>query len=52
MTSNILMCLLMLMCCYILFSMTIDDEDELLYGESSLPFTSVEDTHEKQEMNV
>ncbi|KAJ7381472.1 Cleavage and polyadenylation specificity factor subunit 1 [Desmophyllum pertusum] len=27
------------------------DEDELLYGESSLPFTSVEDTQEQQKPN-
>ena len=31
--------------------MSIDDEDELLYGESSLPFTSLEDTDEQQKTN-
>lgn len=30
--------------------MSIDDEDELLYGESSLPFTSAEEKHVKHEM--
>lgn len=33
------------------FSMDIVDEDELLYGESSLPFTSAEDTQEQQKTN-
>ena len=29
--------------------MDIVDEDELLYGESSLPFTSAEDTQQHQQ---
>lgn len=31
--------------------MDIVDEDELLYGESSLPFTSVEENQQQQKLN-
>ena len=31
--------------------MDIVDEDELLYGESSLPFSSAEDNQQQQKLN-
>ena len=33
---------------YCVFSLDVVDEDELLYGESSLPFTSVDETQEQK----
>ena len=32
--------------------MTADDEDELLYGESSVPFASPGDTQERKKLHM